>query len=100
MLLATLKVLSRFPCPRCLVEKSDIDKLGMVSDFRRRSKRRVDNQNRQRKIDMVRECIFERGYKVGCKAIERVLENGSLVPVRVCLTLLALRGADLLIPTL
>jgi hypothetical protein len=38
ILLASIKFLGQCPCPRCLVKKADVPKMGMKSDLRRQDK--------------------------------------------------------------
>jgi hypothetical protein len=59
--------------------------MGTKLDTRRRENERIDNDDRRAKIEMTRGWIFEKGYGVLSKAVQRVLAPMSLVPTRVCI---------------
>lgn len=82
-----MKFLGRCPCPRCLVSKDKIYKLGTKLDRWVRSKMtRVDDEARRRSIEHVRKAIFEHGRGVVSKAVEGLIGAKSLVPTRVCIS--------------
>jgi hypothetical protein len=69
------------PCPRCLVRKPDIHKVGQARDLHSRtSKARtyVGDLIRQ-----AREFIYKLGYGVKSAAVERLLQANSWVPTLV-----------------
>ena len=83
-----LKYLSTCPCPRCLVLKSKIHKLGMKSDTRDRQKLvRVDSETRRNKVEIARTLIFQKGLVITSNQIKDILDGGSLTLTRVCLLL-------------
>jgi hypothetical protein len=74
------------PCPRCLVRKVDIDKVGQKRDSRDRI-----TKARTYLGDMIRTArrfIYDLGFNIDSAAVEQVLKPQSLVPtlVRVRLT--------------
>lgn len=69
---------------RCFTEKKDFTAMGTALDIQRRQKLRTDDTITRSRIDMTRRWIFEKGFPVGCKAINDILETQSLLPVRVC----------------
>jgi hypothetical protein len=84
ILLACLKFLSRYPCPRCLVEKSKISALGTARDRKERTqKERVDDKKNQIQIKRVRKWIYEKGKSLMSVHIDRLLGHQSLIPTRV-----------------
>ena len=84
MLMACLKYLARCPWPRCLILKSRIPLIGTKTDTKGRIKlARVDSEDRQRKIELVRRMMFEGGVNITSKRIEEFLGPTSLVPTRV-----------------
>jgi hypothetical protein len=84
MLVATLRNLGQYPCPRCLVARKDIRNLGKKRDRKKRTTgKRVDDQARRDKIKEARKDIFCRGEGVDSVKIKRALAYGSLVPVNV-----------------
>ncbi|KAJ3512102.1 hypothetical protein NLJ89_g3716 [Agrocybe chaxingu] len=83
VLMACLKYLSRCPCPRCLILKSKIPRLGSKSDNRDRKKLlRVDDTLRRNAIETARKLMFVQGINVTSVKIERILGPKSLVPTR------------------
>ncbi|KIJ60801.1 hypothetical protein HYDPIDRAFT_58430, partial [Hydnomerulius pinastri MD-312] len=71
------------PCPRCLVKKADIPKMGMKSDMKNRVKTsRVDDNRRRSKVLQAREHIFKGGKGVNSKRVRDLLFSESLVPTR------------------
>src|SRR5215472_3340393 len=86
VLLATIRDLGRCPCPRCLIELSNVHHMGKKSDMKKREKSlRVDDDNRRRKIHLAREIIYNKNYAVDSEAVEKLLREQSLVPTIVSL---------------
>ncbi|KAI0046222.1 hypothetical protein FA95DRAFT_1607083 [Auriscalpium vulgare] len=80
MLLATLRFYGQCPCPRCLIEKKNIHKLGTKTDTLARDKNaRVDSERLQDKKKVSRKLIFESGAPVASERVKRILP-GSVVP--------------------
>jgi hypothetical protein len=83
-LLASIRNLGRCPCPRCLVSKSDINKLGQFLDMSHcLSNARRDDMEYRRKVNSAREIIYSKGYTVDSTAVEAILAESSLVPTQV-----------------
>src|SRR5882757_9411853 len=62
ILLASIKFLGQCPCPRCLVKKANIPKMGMKSDLRCRDKLQcTDDHSQHHNIAKARTFIFESG---------------------------------------
>ncbi|KAG9031058.1 hypothetical protein FS837_003120, partial [Tulasnella sp. UAMH 9824] len=81
VLLATIRNLGNCPCPRCLIEKQDIAKLGTIHDTARRtSNARKDDEARQGRVSAARGLILESGNTVDSVAVERILKIRSEVP--------------------
>jgi hypothetical protein len=79
-----MKYLGRCPCPRCLISKDKIYKLGTKTDQWVRSKMaRIDDETCRRAIEYVCKTIFEYGRGILSKAVESVVGAKSLVPTRV-----------------
>lgn len=69
------------PCPRCLVLKADIHKIGQVRDLQNRlSKARVYVGDR---IRVARDFIYKLGRNINSVFVERVLFEHSWVPTLV-----------------
>jgi len=84
ILLANIKFLGQCPCPRCLVKKVDVPKMGTKSDMtRREATARVDDDARRWNIKRARKLIFEKGVRIEGKHIRDLLGPQSLVPTRV-----------------
>ena len=82
VLLATIKQLGLHPCNRCTITKIRIRELGSANDMKsRKLLRREDTQHRREDIELTRKWIFERGYPVNSRHIEKKIgENSSMVP--------------------
>ena len=79
-----MKFLGKCPCPRCLVSKDRIFKLGTKSDRRQRNQNvRVDDHPRRSLIERARELIFVNGYSVVSSVIEKLVGITSVAPIRV-----------------
>lgn len=84
MIMACLKYLAQCPCPRCLLLKSKIPRLGTKRDAQERAKlMRVDDECRRKEVELVRKWIYEDGRSLTSAAVERMLGPRSLVPTRV-----------------
>ena len=79
-----LKYLAQCPCPRCLIFKSNIPRLGMEVDKKARQQlARVDSKEIQNTVNHARRLMFEEGINVSSVFIDRLLKLQSLVPTRV-----------------
>ena len=80
-----LKYLSTCPCPRCLLLRSKIHRIGSRSDTRDRVKLiRVDSDGRRNAVESARKFIFEKGVDVTSDRLKYFLDGESLTPTRVC----------------
>ncbi|KJA20593.1 hypothetical protein HYPSUDRAFT_101131, partial [Hypholoma sublateritium FD-334 SS-4] len=95
VLLATIRNLGSFPCPRCLVPKEKIPEIGTKNDDRRReTNRRVANNSLFSKIRLARTWIYNQGLRVKAAAVERLLSPTSLVPTVNAFSILSKFGFD------
>ena len=79
-----LKFLAQCPCPRCLIFKSRIPRLGMTSDMNDRTRlQRVDDEKIHRDIALVRRMIYVDGVNITSGSVDFFLKPKSLVPTRV-----------------
>jgi len=79
-----MKFLGNCPCPRCLVTKDKIYKLGTkIDQWVRDKKARVDDGARRCLIEGVRKAIFDLGCSISGKVVEGAIKAKSLVPTRV-----------------
>lgn len=85
VLLATIRNLGDCPCPRCLIPKRDIYKVGTVVDREhRKTKARTDDEARRRRVDLARGFVYgEQQVPVNGVAVENLLKERSEVPTRV-----------------
>ncbi|THH03445.1 hypothetical protein EW145_g6253 [Phellinidium pouzarii] len=82
VLLATIKALGSHPCPRCLVHKKDIHRLGQKRDDLARIKLlRVDDDTRRCKVDNARQFMFNERKRVTHAGIKNLLDDQSMTPV-------------------
>ena len=85
MLMTCLKYLSTCPCPRCLLLKSQIPRIGSKSDTKDRLKLvRVDSESRRKAVDSARKLLFEKGVNITSTRIKGILDGESLTATRVC----------------
>ncbi|KAI6116540.1 hypothetical protein EDD16DRAFT_1708409 [Pisolithus croceorrhizus] len=81
VLIARIKFLGTCPCPRCLIKKTDLHKMGMAHDMRHRIKKiRVDDCDRHCHIAAVCRLIFEKGISVDSEQVKALLNEFSYVP--------------------
>jgi hypothetical protein len=84
ILLACIKFLGECPCPRCLIKKEDVPKMGMKIDLETRlATQRVNDAQRHRKIEKARKLIFQHSIGINGQRIKKILQGESLVPTRV-----------------
>ena len=84
ILLACIKYLGNFPCPRCSLPKHQISELGTKNDKKRREKlARVDNEHRRDMVELARKWIYEKGVNVKSKPIQGLLDPKGWTPTRV-----------------
>ena len=83
VLLCCIRFLGNWPCPCCLVHKSEIQELGTKHDMNRQEvKKRVDDDRRHMLVDTAWEMIYENGVRPGHKVVSRLLDSRALNPMR------------------
>ncbi|TFK48374.1 hypothetical protein OE88DRAFT_1713963 [Heliocybe sulcata] len=81
VLLATIRDKGGCPCPRCLIMKDKISRLGQVADMRCQYRdARVDDEERRQKVQTAIDLVYKRGFAVNSAAVERLLKPESYVP--------------------
>ena len=76
-----MRYLADFPCPHCLVLKSQIGDLGLVADMKRRMNVR---EYPAEAVKKARKRIFEKGGSVNYRGVEdQLTDAGSWVPTEV-----------------
>ena len=82
VLLATIRDKGICPCPRCLIPKEKLDKMGSKQDI----KFRLNNPRKflLTKIQTARRWIYEKALSITSQAVERLLKPFSAVPTVVC----------------
>src|ERR1700678_33344 len=84
VLLACIKYLGKFPCPRCLIPNHQISELGTRNDKKRRERlARVDNEQRRNTVELARKWIYKKGVNVKSKLIKDLLGPKGWTPTRV-----------------
>ncbi len=84
ILMACLKYLANCPCPRCLILKSRVPRLGTKADARDRQKlARIDSEQIHNKINRARQRLFVDGKSINSVFVNQELQPTSLVPTRV-----------------
>nr|GAT56679.1 predicted protein [Mycena chlorophos] len=79
---AMIKYLASYPCPRCLILKTDIPMTGSKLDMRRRAKLRDETSRWRNSVANARKAIFERGAAVDGDVVKRKLGEGSYAPIQ------------------
>jgi hypothetical protein len=81
VLIAAIRDKGLCPCPRCLIPKVKVDKIGHLQDSSDRiTKARSYSHNL---ITLARDFVYKLGYGVTSAAIDRLLKPTSLVPTYV-----------------
>jgi hypothetical protein len=79
-----IRSLGRCPCPRCLVEITDVHNMGKTADLQIRTTNvRVDDQDRRKKIEKARRLVYAKGSSVNGPTVKRALELETMIPTRV-----------------
>ncbi|KAH6908719.1 hypothetical protein BKA70DRAFT_1426611 [Coprinopsis sp. MPI-PUGE-AT-0042] len=95
VLIATVKAGGLCPCPRCMIEKCNLDPFGRREDqATRESNVRVDSNARQGLVQSARKFIYQGGYAVKYKKVEDLLKTTSLVPTENAFSVLKPFGFD------
>lgn len=88
MLIAGIRNLGGCPCPRCLIPKERLPKVGTVNDMvQRDTLSRHDTEDRRAKVLSARRLIYEGQYNVDTAQVEALLKSESLVPTIVSVLL-------------
>ncbi|KAI0309441.1 hypothetical protein OF83DRAFT_65518 [Amylostereum chailletii] len=83
VILATIKALANCPCPRCLVEKHQVIRMGMKSDIRlRKTKAWHDDDTRKKAVNHARQLMFASGLAITSTRVQDWMKPLSLVPTR------------------
>lgn len=83
-MIATIRDFGLYPCPRCLVRKEDISKIGTEDDRHTREQlKRVDTIERQSRVEQARTNLYKSGYSLTGDNVDGVLKEHSLVPTKV-----------------
>ncbi|KAJ3779514.1 hypothetical protein GGU10DRAFT_254029, partial [Lentinula aff. detonsa] len=78
VLIATIRDKGKCPCPRCLVEKSALDRMGLFQDLRiRRTKFR---QLLTGAVTRARTFIYHSGLPINGTAVDGLLKDTSSIP--------------------
>ena len=72
------------PCPRCLVIKTRLEGVGTKQDHETRTRNvRVDDLQRQVRVDIARDLIYRNGFGVASTRVNDILKEHSYVPTPV-----------------
>lgn len=83
-MITTIRDLGLYPCPRCLIPKDDIFKIGREEDWNfRQESRRVDSADRQYRVEQARKHLYESGYALTSVHVDGALKQDSLIPTKV-----------------
>jgi hypothetical protein len=97
ILLASIRNLARFPCPRCLIPKDRVHNMGKRRDIAQRETLvRVDDVDHRHRVTVARDLIYQKNYAVDSAAVKRILHKDSTVPTAVCICPLSAMAAALI----
>jgi hypothetical protein len=83
-MITTIRDYGLYPCPRCLIPKDQIFKIGRDEDrCTREELRRVDTIEQQGRVEQARTELYENGYALSGDHVDGALKEGSLVPTKV-----------------
>ena len=89
IMIATIRDFGLYPCPRCLIPKEEIPKIGTEDDrHTRKELQRADTTERQDRVQQVRRNLYENGYALTGDYVDGYLKEGSMVPTKVRLSTL------------
>ena len=89
VLIACIKLNGKHLCATCKTTHNQALRLGTkLHDRIWASRKRVDSNNAQSRVEEAGKNIYQRGYVADGKAIDNILQD-SKTPIRVCLSLLS-----------
>jgi hypothetical protein len=89
VIIASIRNLGRCPCPRCLIPLDRAANMGMQRDMtQRKNLARIDDANRRDRVKVAREHIYEKSNGINSKGVQNLLQENSLVPTTVYISLL------------
>lgn len=89
ILLASIKNLGSFPCPRCNVTMDNIPAMGKKRDQANRTRTaRTDDEEKRSRVAKARSLIYDGNHPVTSTLLNGHLAYGLLVPTNVCTTVL------------
>lgn len=80
VLLATIRDKGLCPCPRCLVAKSQLDRLGMARD---QKTRQTIREFLFRRVEVARDAIYRLAVSITGTRVDSLLKDVSAVPTMV-----------------
>ncbi|KAJ3530549.1 hypothetical protein NMY22_g8529 [Coprinellus aureogranulatus] len=81
ILIASIKNLGTFPCPRCKVAMKDVPAMGKFRDRNTRVRwARVDDENRRKRVVDARNYLYKDHLSLASTYVEARMDDGSLVP--------------------
>ena len=84
VLLASIKNLGSFPCPRCNVAMQNVPSMGKKRDRANRVRTaRTDDQARRDRVSKARSLIYDDHHPVTSTFVEGNMAEGSLIPTNV-----------------
>jgi hypothetical protein len=84
ILLASIKNLGLFPCPRCNIPMKEVPAMGKKRDRANRTRTaRTDDKAKQERVSRARSLIYDHHNPVTSTLLEGHLAHGSLIPTNV-----------------
>lgn len=84
IILASIKNLGKYPCPRCKVQMEHVSRMGEPEDrLVRVETSRFDDRSRREAVESARDLIFKKNLAVTNNTVENLLSVGSYLPIDV-----------------
>jgi hypothetical protein len=87
VILATIRDKGLCPCPRCLIPKPKLDRVGHLADAKARTNQARSYQSVRGLVEMARNAIYDQGVPINGARVQRLLKPTSSVPTLVSLGL-------------
>ena len=83
MLLATIRDKGLCPCPRCLIPKTNLDRVGHIADAKNWINQARKYEDTTELVKTAQKAIYEEGVPIGGAYVEQLLKPTSTVPTLV-----------------
>ena len=90
ILIASIKNLGAFPCPRCKIAMTNVPAMGKARDRNNRVRlARKDDETRRKRVTDARKYLYQDHLSFASNFVEARMDHGSLVPTDVRASMLS-----------